>query len=75
MGIPSDTSLSNSLKSTQRQAFYESHKKAALIMILVVFLFPLFGVYISGFLGAIPGMLISFAAYLFTPYIVLTFMK
>ncbi len=69
MALPSALSLSDSLKSDQRKAFYEGHKNLALIMILVVFLFPLFGVYISGLLGAALGMLISIVAYFLTPYI------
>ena len=69
MALPSDLSLSDSLKSDQRKAFYEGHKDIALIMILVVFLFPLFGVYISGLLGAALGMVISIAAYFLTPYV------
>ena len=69
MTLPSDISLSDSLKSDQRKAFYEGHKDIALIMILVVFLFPLFGVYINGLLGAALGMVISIAAYFLTPYV------
>ena len=69
MPLPSHVSFSDSLKSDQRKAFYEGHKDIALIMILVVFLFPLFGVYISGLLGAALGMMISIASYFLTPYI------
>ncbi len=69
MSIHSDLSFSDSLKSKQRQAFYEGHKNIALLMILVMFLFPLFGVYISGLLGAALGMGLSIAAYLLTPYV------
>jgi len=71
MALPSDLSLSDSLKSAQRQAFYEGHRDIAKIMILVVFLFPLFGVYISGLLGAAVGMLLSLIAYFLTPYVTL----
>ena len=71
MASPSEVSLSDSLKSVQRQAFYEGHKDIALIMIFVVFLFPLFGVYISGLLGAVLGMLLSTITYFLTPYITL----
>ncbi len=71
MNLPSDVSLSDSLKSAQRQGFYEGHKDIALVMILVVFLFPLFGVYISGLLGAALGMLLSLLAYFLTPYVTL----
>lgn len=65
----SNLSLGDSLKSDQRKAFYEAHKDMALVMIFVVFLFPLFGVYMSGLLGAALGMLISIVAYLLTPYV------
>ena len=65
----SNLSFSDSLKSDQRKAFYEAHKDIALVMILVVFLFPLFGVYVSGLLGAALGMLISIAAYFLAPYV------
>ena len=71
MAVPSNVSLSDSLKGAQRKAFYEGHKEIALIMILVVFLFPLFGVYISGLLGAAVGMIISLLAYFLTPYVTL----
>ncbi len=73
MNLPSNLTLSDSLKSKQRQAFYERHKHIALLMILVVFLFPLFGVYISGLLGAALGMGLSIGAYFLTPYIKSTF--
>ena len=71
MAHPSNLSLGNSLKTDQRKAFYEAHKNIALVMVLVVFLFPLFGVYVSGLLGAALGMLISIAAYFLTPYVIL----
>ena len=66
---PSDLSFIDSLKTDQRRAFYEAHKDIALIMVFVVFLFPIFGVYVSGLLGAALGMLISIAAYFLTPYV------
>ena len=71
MALPSNLSFSDSLKPDQRKAFYEGHKDIALVMVLVVFLFPLFGVYVSGLLGAALGMLISIAAYFLTPYVTL----
>ena len=69
MALSSDVSLTDSLKSDQRKAFYEAHKNIALIMILVMFLFPLFGVYISGLLGAALGMCLSISVYFLTPYV------
>jgi len=68
---PSDLSFIDSLKTDQRRAFYEAHKDIALIMVFVVFLFPIFGVYVSGLLGAALGMLISIGAYFLTPYVTL----
>jgi len=69
MPFPSQLSLSDSLKSTQRQKFYEEHKDIARVMILIVFLFPIFGVYISGLLGAALGMILSIVGYLLAPYL------
>jgi hypothetical protein len=71
MAHPSHLSLGDSLKTDQRKAYYEAHKDIALVMVLVVFLFPLFGVYVSGLLGAALAMLISIAAYFLTPYVTL----
>ena len=71
MALPSNLSFSDSLKPDQRKAFYEAHRDIALVMVLVVFLFPLFGVYVSGLLGAALAMLISIAAYFLTPYVTL----
>ena len=69
MTLPSNVSLTDSLKSNQRKTFYEGHKNIALIMILVMFLFPLFGIYISGLLGAALGMFLSISVYFLTPYV------
>ncbi len=71
MAHPSNLSLNDSLKTDQRKAFYETHKDIALGMILVVFVFPILGVYVSGLLGAALGMLISIAAYFLMPYVTL----
>ena len=71
MALPPNVSLSDSLKGQYRKAFYEEHKDISLIMIFVVFLLPLFGVYISGFLGTVLGMIISIGAYFLTPFVFL----
>lgn len=71
MDLPTNKSLADSLKGDQRKAFYEGHKNIALIMLLVMFFFPLFGVYISGLLGAVIGMFISIITYFLTPYLTL----
>jgi nitrate reductase NapE component len=75
MAHSSDLSFTDSLKTDQRKAFYEGHKDIALVMVLVVFLFPIFGVYVGGLFGAALGMLISIAAYFLTPYVTLNLGK
>jgi uncharacterized membrane protein len=75
MAHHSNLPLGDSLKTDRRKAFYETHKDIALVMILVVFLFPIFGVYVSGLLGAALGMIISIAAYFLTPYVILNLGK
>ncbi len=68
MNPSSNITLAESLRSRQRLAFYERRKDIAKIMIIVVFVLPLFGVYISGLLGAAFGTMISIVAYFLTPY-------
>jgi len=64
-------SFSDSLKHVQRRVFYDHHKRLAVAMILIVLLFPLVGLLVSGLFGAVSGALISFAAYYLTPYVAL----
>ena len=71
MGLHSDLSFADSLKSDQRQGFYARHKPLAVAMILVVFLFPIVGVFVMGLSGAVLGVLVSAAGYVLTPYAVL----
>ena len=71
MALPPDLSLADSFKSDHRKAFYERHKGVALVMIMIVFLLPLFGVFVNGLPGAALGMLISVLAYYLAPYVLL----
>jgi hypothetical protein len=71
MSIPSEVSFAESLKSDQRRNFYENHKPIAVLMILIVFLFPFFGLFVVGLFGAVLGVVISVAGYYLTPYVVL----
>jgi len=71
MALSPDISFADSLKRDQRRAFYEAHKDIALVMILVVFLFPIVGVNASGLLGAVWGVVISILAYYLMPYVTL----
>jgi hypothetical protein len=71
MAFPSDRSFTGTLRSAERTAFYERHKPIAVVMILVVFLLPLVGVYVSGLFGAVSGVIASVGGYYLTPYVVL----
>ncbi|MCX5723340.1 MAG: hypothetical protein NTX84_02245 [Nitrospirae bacterium] len=65
-------SFAESLTSEQRQIFYEGHRSLAILMILVVLLFPFAGLYVTGLLGAGLGVLMSLVAYYLMPYVWLT---
>jgi hypothetical protein len=53
----------------ERRAFYEDHRSIAIVMILIVFLFPFAGLYVTGLFGAVLGVLLSVAGYYLTPYV------
>lgn len=65
----SELSFADSLRSEQRQCFYERHRFLAILMILIVLLFPFAGLYVAGLLGAALGVVLSLAAYYLTPYV------
>lgn len=67
----SELSFADSLKSDERQRFYERHKPIAMAMILIVFLLPIAGVFVTGLSGAVLGVIVSAAGYVLTPYAVL----
>ena len=71
MARPSELSFADSLKSDERTGFYERHKPIAVAMILIVFLLPIAGVFVLGLPGGVLGVIVSAAAYLLTPYVVL----
>ncbi|MGB0910802.1 MAG: hypothetical protein ACPGYT_10585 [Nitrospirales bacterium] len=75
MTSSSELSLRDSLKSEQRQRFYEQNKTIAIVMIVIVFLLPFVGVFVRGLLGAVGGVVISILAYYFVPYMVLMVRK
>jgi hypothetical protein len=70
VSLPPELSFTNSLKSGPRRAFYEANKPIAVFMIVIVFLFPILGVFIVGLSGAVLGVVISVLAYYLTPYAV-----
>ncbi len=68
MSPRSDLSFTDSLTGELRRRFYESHRFTAIVMILIVFLLPFVGLYVTGLFGAVLGALISVAGYYLTPY-------
>ena len=71
MGLHSELSFTSSLKSEERQGFYERHKPIAVVMILIVFLLPIVGVFVTGLSGGVLGVIVSVFGYFLTPYAVL----
>ena len=69
MPLRSELSFTDSLTSVQRQMFYERYRFLAILMILIVLLFPFAGLYVPGLLGAGVGVLLSMACYYLTPYV------
>ena len=57
------------LKAVERKGFYERNKPIAVLMILIVFLFPIVGALLRGLSGAVLGVVISVLAYYLTPYV------
>ena len=68
MSVRPAPSFAESLSQDHRRHFYENHRSLAIGMILIIFLLPFAGLYVTGLFGAILGMLISFAVYYLTPY-------
>lgn len=55
----------------ERRDFYEHHKPLAVLMILILFLLPIVGAFVSGAGGALLGVVVSVAGYFLAPYVVL----
>lgn len=60
-------SFFESLTSDHRRRFYEQHRSLALLMILLLLLAPFIGLYVTGLLGSVLGVLLSVAAYFLMP--------
>lgn len=71
MDRPSQLSFTGSLKSEPRRNFYEQHKFVAVLMIVILFLFPIVGVFVMGVPGAVLGVVSSVLGYYLAPYVVL----
>ena len=67
MSDRSGLSLAESLTADHRRTFYERHRSLAILMILILFLAPFAGLYITGLLGAVTGVGLSVAAYVLLP--------
>ena len=57
-GVHPQRVFNRSRSSDTRRDFYEAHKRLAIVMILIIFTFPIAGV----FLGGIPGLLFGVAS-------------
>lgn len=58
-----------SFSADSRRVFYEAHPSIALFMLVVVFAAPFAGLYVSGLLGVVVGVLVSAAAYMLMPFV------
>ena len=59
-----------SLGSDSRRDFYERHKPIAVVMILIIFSFPIAGVFVKGVPGLLFGVASSVLGYYLLPYAV-----
>jgi hypothetical protein len=60
-------SFTESLTGHHRRTFYEGHRSLAVLMILILFLAPFAGLYVTGLLGSVVGVVLSVAAYYLMP--------
>lgn len=67
-GGPSGPSITRSLGTDRRRDFYERHKLIAVLMIVMIFSFPIFGVFTMGVSGLFIGVAGSISAYYVLPY-------
>ncbi len=56
------------LSNEKRKDFYERNKPIAVLMIIIVFLFPIVGALLRGLSGAVLGVAISVLGYYLAPY-------
>lgn len=69
MSERSTPTLTESFNADFRHRFYEDRRSLALLMILIVFLAPFAGLYVASLPGAVIGVLLSFATYYLTPFL------
>ncbi|OQW34281.1 MAG: hypothetical protein A4E19_02135 [Nitrospira sp. SG-bin1] len=64
-----DSSRDGLFSAEARRKFYEDHRSLTMFMILFVFAAPFAGLYVSGLLGVVIGVLLSAAAYVLIPWL------
>lgn len=68
-------SFKDSLTAERRRDFYERHKPIAVLMVLIVFSFPILGVFLKGVPGLLLGVIIPIVGYYLIPYVVLKLVR
>jgi hypothetical protein len=66
--VPSVHPFKRSLASDTRRNFYEAHKPIAVVMMLIIFTFPIAGVFVKGVSGLLFGVVSSVLGYYLLPY-------
>ena len=61
-------STKSPIGTDRRQDFYEKHKLIAVLMIVIIFSFPILGVFTMGVTGLLLGVAGSVSAYYVLPY-------
>ncbi len=69
-GVRPERAFKRSLSSDTRRDFYEAHKPIAVVMILIIFTFPIAGVFVKGVPGLLFGVVSSVLGYFLLPYAV-----
>ena len=67
MSDRSRLSFAEALTGHHRRRFYEHHRSLALLMILILLLAPFAGLYVTGLLGSVFGVVLSVVAYYLMP--------
>jgi hypothetical protein len=68
--VRSELAFKRSLAGDTRREFYEAHKPIAVVMILIIFTFPIVGVFVKGVPGLLFGVASSVLGYYLLPYAV-----
>ena len=69
-GVGPERAFKDSLARDTRKEFYEAHKPIAIVMIVIIFTFPIAGVFVKGVPGLLFGVVTSVLGYYLLPYAV-----